>query len=49
MERHGSLRDSVERARHYGAVARDALGVFADGPEKRALTDLIYFAINRVY
>jgi octaprenyl-diphosphate synthase len=49
MERHGSLRDSVERARHYGAVARDALGVFADGVEKRALIDLIHFAINRVY
>jgi octaprenyl-diphosphate synthase len=49
MERHGSLRDSVERARHYGAVARDALGVFPDGVEKRALIDLIDFAINRVY
>jgi octaprenyl-diphosphate synthase len=49
MERHGSLRDSVERARHYGAVARDALGVFPDGPEKRALIDLIHFAINRVH
>jgi octaprenyl-diphosphate synthase len=49
MERHGSLRDSVERARHYGAVARDALGVFPDGPEKRALVELIHFAINRVY
>ena len=49
MERHGSLRDSVERARHYGAVARDALGVFPDGVEKRAMTDLIHFAINRAY
>jgi octaprenyl-diphosphate synthase len=49
MERHGSLRDSVERARHYSAVARDALGVFPDGPEKRALTDLIHFAVNRAY
>ena len=36
MQRHGSLRDTVERARHYGAIARDALGVFADGPEARA-------------
>lgn len=49
MERHGSLRDSVERARHYGAVARDALGVFPDGPEKRALAELVHFAINRAY
>ena len=49
MERHGSLRACVDRARHYGAIARDALGVFADGPEKRALVDLIDFAIDRAY
>jgi octaprenyl-diphosphate synthase len=47
MEKHGSLRDSVERARHYGAVARDALGVFPDSPEKRALLELVDFAISR--
>ena len=49
MQRHGSLRDSVERARHYGAIARDALGVFADHPVKRALVELIDFAIHRAY
>ena len=49
MQRHGSLRDSVERARHYGAIARDALGVFPDHPVKRALVELIDFAIHRAY
>ena len=49
MERHGALRDTVERARHYGAIARDALGVFPDGAEKRALIDLIDFTIERAY
>jgi octaprenyl-diphosphate synthase len=49
MRRHESLRDTVDRARHYGAIARDALGVFADGPVKRILVDLIGFAINRGY
>ncbi|MBI3453926.1 MAG: polyprenyl synthetase family protein [Rhodospirillales bacterium] len=49
MEKHGALRDSVERARHYGAIARDALGVFPDGPEKRALVELVDFAIDRAY
>ncbi len=49
MDRHHSLRDSVERARHYGAMARDALGVFPDGAEKRALIELIDFAIDRAY
>jgi octaprenyl-diphosphate synthase len=47
MEKHSSLRDSVERARHYGAVARDALGVFGDTAEKRALLELVDFAIAR--
>ncbi|HSE78039.1 MAG TPA: polyprenyl synthetase family protein [Alphaproteobacteria bacterium] len=49
MERHGSLRDTVERARHYGAMARDALGVFSDSVEKRALVEVIDFAIHRAY
>ena len=49
MERHGSLRDTVERARHYGAMARDALGVFADSAEKRALVEVVDFAIHRAY
>ena len=49
MDKHGSLRDSVERARHYGAIARDALGVFADCAEKRALVEIVDFAINRAH
>jgi octaprenyl-diphosphate synthase len=49
MEKHGSLRDSVERARHYGAIARDALGVFADSAEKRGLLELVDFAISRTH
>ncbi len=49
MERHGSLRDTVARARHYGAIARDALGIFPESGEKRALVDLIDFCIQRAY
>ncbi|MCX7355964.1 MAG: polyprenyl synthetase family protein [Alphaproteobacteria bacterium] len=49
MERHGSLRDTVERARHYGSIARDALGIFTDGPEKAALLEVIDFCIDRAY
>lgn len=49
MNRHDALADTVERARHYGAIARDALGIFADGPEKRALVELIDFCIRRAY
>ena len=49
MNSHGALRDTVERARHYGAIARDALGLFPDGPEKRTLTEIIDFVIDREY
>jgi octaprenyl-diphosphate synthase len=49
MEKHGALSDSVDRARHYGAIARDALGIFKDCAEKRALINLIDFCIQRVH
>ncbi len=49
MEKHGSLRDTVARARHYGAIARDALGIFPDSTEKRALLELVDFCIQRAY
>lgn len=47
MRRHGALEDTILRARHYGAMARDALGVFPDGREKRALIDVVDFCIER--
>jgi octaprenyl-diphosphate synthase len=49
MEHHGALRDTVARARHYGAIACDALGIFPEGPEKRALLDVVNFCIERAY
>ena len=49
MEQHDALSDAVSRARHYGAIARDALGIFADGPEKAALLELIDFCIERAH
>ena len=49
LERHGTLRDTIERARHYGAVARDALAIFEDGEPKEALLDLLAFCIERAY
>ncbi len=49
MQRHGTLRDAVVRAAHYGAIARDALGIFPDGPEKRALLEAVDFAIERAH
>jgi octaprenyl-diphosphate synthase len=49
MERHGTLADTLARARHYGAIARDALGLFQDRSIKRALIEAIDFAIERGY
>ncbi len=49
MTKHGAMRDTVERARHYGAIARDSLGIFPDGMEKRILLDVVDFCIERAY
>jgi octaprenyl-diphosphate synthase len=49
MEKHNALEDSIERARHYGAIARDALGIFSDRAEKSAFNELIDFCIERAY
>jgi len=49
MRRHRALEDTVERARHYGAIARDALALFPDGPMKQALLDTVDFCIARAH
>ena len=49
MTKHNALSDSVERARHYGAIARDALGIFDDSPIKTSFNELIDFCIERVH
>jgi octaprenyl-diphosphate synthase len=47
--KHRALQDTVERARHYGAIARDAMGIFEDCPEKTALIGAIDFCIHRAF
>ncbi|BAE50966.1 polyprenyl synthetase family protein [Paramagnetospirillum magneticum] len=49
MEKHGSLAATIARARHYGEIARDALGIFPDSPVKQAMIDVIDFCIDRAY
>jgi octaprenyl-diphosphate synthase len=49
MRRHRALEDTVERARHYGAMARDALALFPNGPMKQALLEAVDFCIARAY
>lgn len=49
MKKHDTIEDTIDRARHYGAIARDALGIFRDCPMKDAMLEAIDFAIDRAY
>ena len=49
MVRHGSLDDTVKRARHYGDRARDALAIFPESPMKSALLDIVDFCVITSY
>lgn len=47
MQKHDALADTVLRARHYGAIATDALAIFPESDYRQSLTDLVEFCINR--
>jgi octaprenyl-diphosphate synthase len=49
MRRHRALDDTIERARHYGAMARDALALFPKGAMKEALLETVEFCIARAH
>ena len=49
LAQHGALKDAAARARHYGAVAKDALGVFADNPHRQALIAAVDFTLSREF
>ncbi len=49
IERHHAVADTFERARHYGSMARDALGLFGDTPLKTAMLEAVDFAIDRAH
>lgn len=48
IQKYGSLNDTIQRALHYGSIARDALAPLADGPWKSALLEVIDFCVARV-
>jgi octaprenyl-diphosphate synthase len=49
MRAHRAIDDTVARARHFGAVAIDALAPFPDSPYKSALLEAVDFCIGRAY
>ncbi len=48
MRRHHAIDDTVERARHFSSVARDALAPFPHSPYRAALLEAVDFCIGRV-
>jgi octaprenyl-diphosphate synthase len=49
LKKHRALEDTIERARHYGAMARDALELFPSSTWKHALLEAVEFAIERAH
>lgn len=47
MKKHKTIEATLERARAYGAVARDAMAIFPDSRERSAMQDVISFCVNR--
>ena len=47
MTKHRALEDTITRARHYGAIAKDALALFPASPMKEALEGAVEFVISR--
>ena len=48
LRRQGTISDTIQRARHFGEIARDALAPLPATPEKSALLDVVDFCIARV-
>jgi octaprenyl-diphosphate synthase len=49
MTKHRALEDTITRARHYGAIATDALALFPASPMKEALAEAVEFTIARTH
>src|SRR5437588_9014944 len=49
MAKHRALEDTIKRARHYGAIAKDALALFPDSVMKAALEETVEFCIARAH
>ncbi|MFO1088442.1 MAG: polyprenyl synthetase family protein [Hyphomicrobiales bacterium] len=47
IEKHGAFADTIERARHYGAIALDALAIFPASTHKKALQETVEFCVSR--
>ncbi|WP_246717317.1 polyprenyl synthetase family protein [Oricola nitratireducens] len=48
MMKYSALPDTIQRARHFGEIARDALAPLKPSPQKNALLDVVEFCVSRV-
>jgi octaprenyl-diphosphate synthase len=49
MTKHRALEDTIRRAEHYGAIAKDALALFPQSSMKQALEEAVAFCIARAH
>jgi octaprenyl-diphosphate synthase len=49
MAQHRTIEDTVQRARHYGEIAVDALALAPDSAIKQALIETVAFCISRAH
>jgi len=49
MIKHRALEDTIKRAQHYGAIARDALALFPASAMKQALEEAVEFCTARTH
>lgn len=47
LEKHGTVAATIERARHYGEIAKDALAIFPESDAREVMQDLVEFVISR--
>ena len=49
IKQHSTLEDTMTRARHYAALAKDSLDLFSDCEAKKALISVIDFCVEREF
>jgi len=49
LEKHEAIKDTVQRARHYGSIADDALAIFPESEYRDGLHELVAFCISRLH
>ena len=49
MVKNRALEDTIKRAQHYGAIARDALALFPASEMKQALEETVDFCTARTH